>query len=162
MLVRGQKWVPTASVIIIYHRTPWNVIIYPWLKYPHFTHRPSYPNINVQPDLSILNDVSKHIGKSKSVIRYHCKLSWNGVTTLTFWGGVTHICVSKLTIIDSDNGLSPGRRQAIILTNAVILWIWPLGTKFREILIEIYIFSFNKMHLKMSSAKWHLFCASMC
>ena len=31
-----------------------------------------------------------------------------------FWGWVTHICVSKLTIIASDNGLSPGRRQAII------------------------------------------------
>ena len=30
------------------------------------------------------------------------------------WGRVTHICVSNLTIIGSDNGLSPGRRQAII------------------------------------------------
>ena len=25
------------------------------------------------------------------------------------WGRVTQICVSKLTIIGSDNGLSPGR-----------------------------------------------------
>ena len=33
---------------------------------------------------------------------------------LTHWGRVTHICVSKLTIIGSDNGLSPGRCQAII------------------------------------------------
>ena len=33
---------------------------------------------------------------------------------LTHWGRVTHICVSKLTIFGSDNGLSPGRRQAII------------------------------------------------
>ena len=33
---------------------------------------------------------------------------------LTHWGRVTHICVSKLTIIGSDNGLSPGRRQANI------------------------------------------------
>ena len=32
---------------------------------------------------------------------------------LTHWGRVTHICVSKLTIIGSDNGLSPGGRQAI-------------------------------------------------
>ena len=30
------------------------------------------------------------------------------------WGRVTHICVDKLTIIGSHNGLSPGRRQAII------------------------------------------------
>ena len=29
----------------------------------------------------------------------------------THWSRVTHICVSKLTIIGSDNGLSPGRRS---------------------------------------------------
>ena len=52
---------------------------------------------------------------------------------LTHWGRVTHICVGKLTIIGSDNGLSPGRRQAIIWTNAGILLIWPLGTNFSEI-----------------------------
>ena len=28
-----------------------------------------------------------------------------------------HICIGKLAIIGSDNGLSPGRRQAIIGTN---------------------------------------------
>ena len=43
----------------------------------------------------------------------------------------------KLSIIGSDNGLSPGRRQAIIWTNAGILLIEPLGTNFSEILIEI-------------------------
>ena len=67
------------------------------------------------------------------------------------WGRVTHICVGNLTIIGSDNGLSPGRRQAIIWTNARILSIGPLETNFNEILIEIYTFSFRKMHLKMSS-----------
>ena len=36
---------------------------------------------------------------------------------LIHWGRVTHICVSKLTIIGPDNGLSPGRRQAIVWTN---------------------------------------------
>ena len=56
---------------------------------------------------------------------------------LTHWGRVTHICVNKLTIIGSDNGLSPGRRQAIIWTNDGILLIGPLGTKCSEILIEI-------------------------
>ena len=35
---------------------------------------------------------------------------------LTHWGRVTHICVGKLTIISTDNGLSPERRQAIIWT----------------------------------------------
>ena len=77
---------------------------------------------------------------------------------LTHWGRVTHICVGKLTIIGSDNGLSPGRRQAIIWTNAGILLIRPLGTNFSEILIAIETFSFKKMHLKISSAKWRSFC----
>ena len=48
---------------------------------------------------------------------------------ITHWGRVTHICVGKPTIIVSDNGLSPGRRQAIIWNNAGILLIGPLGTK---------------------------------
>ena len=78
-------------------------------------------------------------------------------TTLTHWGRVTHICVSKLTTISSDNGLSPGRRQAIIWTNAGILLIGRLGTNFSEILIVIHTFSFKKMHLKMSSVKWRAF-----
>ena len=71
---------------------------------------------------------------------------------LTHWGRVTHICVSKLTISGSDNGLSPGRRQAIIWTNASILLIGPLGTNFSEILVGIQTFSLRKMHLKMLSA----------
>ena len=66
---------------------------------------------------------------------------------LTHWGRETHICVGNLTITGSDNSLSPGRRQAIIWTNAGILLIWPLGTNFDEILIEIHTFSFKKMHL---------------
>ena len=77
---------------------------------------------------------------------------------LTHWGRVTHICVSKLTIIGSDNGLSPGRRQAIILTNAGIFSIGPLGTNFSEILIEIYTVLFTKMYFKMSSEKWWPSC----
>ena len=82
-------------------------------------------------------------------------------TALTHWGRVTHTCVSKLTIISSDNGLSPDRRQAIIWTNAGLLLIGPLGTNFIEILIEILIFSFKKMRLKMSSAKRHPFCLGL-
>ena len=78
--------------------------------------------------------------------------------SLTHWVQVTHICVSKLTIIASDNGLSPGRRQAIIWTNAGTLLIGPLGIKFNEILIEIHTFSFKKIHLKMPSVKQRPFC----
>ena len=74
---------------------------------------------------------------------------------------MTHICIGSLTIIGSDNGLSPGRRQAIIWTNAEIQLIQTLGTNFSEILIGIQTFSFKKMHLKMSSAKWRSFCPGL-
>ena len=80
---------------------------------------------------------------------------------LTHWGRVTHICVSKLTTIGSDNGLSPVRRQAIIWTNAGILLIRPLAIKFNEILIGNQTFSLKKIHLKMSSAKWRPFCLGL-
>ena len=74
---------------------------------------------------------------------------------------MTHICVSKLTIIGSDNGLSPSRRQAIIWTNAGILLIGPLGTNFSGSLIEILTFSFKKMRLKVSSAKRRPSCLGL-
>ena len=77
-------------------------------------------------------------------------------TTLTHWGRVTHICVSKLAILGSDNGLSPGRCEAIIWTIDRILLIRALETNFSEILGKIHSFSFKKMHLKMSSAKGRL------
>ena len=80
------------------------------------------------------------------------------IMVLTHWGRVTHICVGKLNIIGSDNGLTPGRLQAIIWTNAGILVIGPLGTNFSEISSEISTFSFKKMRLKVSSAKWRPFC----
>ena len=74
---------------------------------------------------------------------------------------MTHICVGELAIIGSDNGLSPEWRRAIIWNNAGILLIEPLGTNFSEILIGIKIFSFKKMPLKMSSAKWRPFCLGL-
>ena len=75
--------------------------------------------------------------------------SWHS----THWGRVTHICVGNLTI-GPDNGLSPGRRQAIVWTNAGILLSGPWGTNFSEILIDINTFSFKKINLKRSSVKW--------
>ena len=74
---------------------------------------------------------------------------------------MTHICVSKLSILGSDNGLSPGRRQTIIWTNAGILLIRTLGTNFSEIFGKIRTFSFKKMNLKMSSAKWRPSCLGL-
>ena len=89
---------------------------------------------------------------------------WSAYTVLsplTHWGRVTHKCISNLTIIGSENGLSPGRHQALFWTIAGILSIRTLGTNFNEILSEIHTFSFKKMHLKMLSAKWRPICLSL-
>ena len=72
-----------------------------------------------------------------------------------------HICVVKTTIIVPDNGLSLGRRQPIIWTNASILLIGSLGTNSSEILIKIHTFSIQKMHFKASSAKWWSNCLGL-
>ena len=78
--------------------------------------------------------------------------------SITHRDRVTQICVSKLTTIGSDNCLSSDRRQAIIWTNARILLIERLRANFSGILIEFHIFSFKKIHWKMSSGKWQPFC----
>ena len=83
------------------------------------------------------------------------------VCGLTHWGRVTHICVGNLTTIGSDNGLSPGWRQATIWTTAGILLIGTLGTNFSAILSEIPTFSFKKFRFKTSSAKWRPFCLGL-
>ena len=90
----------------------------------------------------------------------YSKLDFQKVSQHT-GGRATHICVSKLTIIGWDNGLSPGRRQAIIWTSAGILLTGPLGTNFSEILIELKTFSLKKMRLKVSSAKWRPCCLGL-
>ena len=94
---------------------------------------------------------------------FMCAVYMDGKITfsITHWGRETHICVGKSTIIGSDNGLSPGRRQAIIWTNAGILLIGPLGTNFSEILIKIITFSFKKMRSKVSSGKQRPSCLGL-
>ena len=62
----------------------------------------------------------------------------------THWGRVTDICVSKLTIIGSDNGLSSGRRQVLIWTHAGIGLTGPLGTNLSDIVVEIQTFHRKK------------------
>ena len=74
---------------------------------------------------------------------------------------MTNIYVIKLTVIGSDNGLSPDRCQAIIWTNAGILLIKHLGTNFSEILAEILACSSKKMRWKVSSEKWRPFCLGL-
>ena len=63
--------------------------------------------------------------------------------------------------IGSDNGLSPVWHQAIIWTNAWILLIGLLLTGFNEIFIKIHAFSFAKIHVKMFTWKWWLFCLGL-
>ena len=77
---------------------------------------------------------------------------------LIHWGRVTHIGVGNLNTIGPDKSLSPGKRQTIIWNNAGILFIGHVATYCSEILIEISIFSFNKIRFKMSSGKCRSFC----
>ena len=126
--------------------------------------------INICPDVLIASDFNGKLLSAKYNLQrliwytvpkwmddiykiYFLKQMSLGVNLLTHWGRVMHICVGKLTIIGSDNGLSPERRRAIIWTNAGILLIGSLGTNFSEISIEIQTFSLKKIRLKMSSAK---------
>ena len=74
------------------------------------------------------------------------------IFVITHWGRVTYLCVSNISIINSDNGLSLGRRHVIIWTNAIILLMQNLGTNVSEILSEI-----KKIHLEMFE-KWRQFC----
>ena len=121
--------------------------------------------LSKNPDAGDLRRHSGHfdviVGNYVNFSTKYCKRTLSSLNTLTHWGRLTHICVGNLTIIGSDNGLSPGRRQAIIWTNAGILLIRTLGTNFSEIFSEVHTFSFKRMHLKMSSAKWRPFCLGL-
>ena len=128
-------------------REPWSILARIWLQ----INNTSLLITMVQYDMDLpikLCTVRQRSIFIKDFSRYN---------SLTHWGRVTHICVGNLTIIDSDNGLSPGRRQAITWTNVGILLIGTLGTNFSEMLIEIHTFSFKKTNLKMSSGKWRPF-----
>ena len=75
--------------------------------------------------------------------------------TLTRWGGVMHICISKLTIIGSDNGLlAPSHylNQCWNIVNS------NLRNKLQLKLQQNSYISFRKMHLNVSSVKWQQFC----
>ena len=138
----------------------WCVLLVLWgfcRTFPNLKKKPQYVPENANNKLTAVNNsVCGNIWWGYFHYRNSQK-SKHQDCCLTHWDRVTHICVSKLTIIGSDNGLAPGRRQAIIWTNAGMLLIGPLGTNFSEILIGIQAFSFTKIHLKMSSAIWRPF-----
>ena len=70
---------------------------------------------------------------------------------------LTTKCYKKLLLNKTERSSC----QAIIWTNAGMLLIRTLGTNFSEILSEIHIFSFKKIHLKMSSGKRRPFCLGL-
>ena len=102
--------------------------------------------------MHVYTDTNRILNRKSVLVKWNEAL---GLRAFLWQTCLTHICVNKLTIIGSDHGLSHGRRQAIIWTR--ILLIRTLETNFSEILSEIHSFSFKKMYLKMSSAKWRLF-----
>ena len=85
------------------------------------------------------------------------------LTSLTRWGRVTHICVSRLTIIGSYTVCRMVGAMPFSQTNATILLIRTLWAYSSEILSEInaFLFTFNKMHMKTSCAKWRSFCLGL-
>ena len=106
-------------------------------------------------------EVCKEIPYHTAAIRYQIsiKITVSKIKDkmLTHWGRGMHICVSNLTIIGSDNGLSPGRRQAITWTHdGIFLLIRSLATNFSEILIEIHIF-----HSRKCIWKWWPVCLGL-
>ena len=111
--------------------------------------------------MSLYSHTAREVSLTKAQPCMPLISTMHGQPFLTHWGRVTHICVGNLTIIGSDNGLSPCRCQAIIWKNVGILLIGPLGTNFSEMLFEIHTFSFKKIHLKMSSGKRRPFCLGL-
>ena len=112
---------------------------------------------------------SAHFCSKWCIVGYWTGALWNSCNrsiysdhfVLTHWGWLTDICVTKINIIGSDNGLPPAQRQAIIWTNDGILLNGPLRTNFSEIWIRINTFSFTKIYLKMSSGKCRPYCLGL-
>ena len=151
-----RQWLVAWSALSPYLNQYWNIVNLTLRNKIHW-------NINVYSYIFISENAFECVVCEMSAIlsRPQCVKTHCVRQRLTHWRRVTHICVGKLSIVGSDNGLSPGRRQAIIWTNDGILLIEPLGTKFSEISIKIRTFSFNKMHLKMSSGNWWPFCLGL-
>ena len=151
-------WYVTYSVTPIpikssMFKTHWGRVTHICVGTFHWRHNELDGVSDHQPRYCLLTCLSRHRLKKTSKLR------------------VTGLCEGKmfpfddvimnLTIIGEDNGLSPGRRQAIIWTNTAILLIGPWGRNCNEILIGIHTFSFKKIHLEMSSVKWRPFCLGL-
>ena len=142
-----------------------------WHQHPakRSTNRPIYKRIKIKYKINRPTNSATGLLAYKTVSQLkvkHFNTTWYHFAiifriVLTHWGRVPHICVGNLTIIGPDNGLSPGRRQAIIRTNAGLLSNGPLRTCFSENLIKkTQEFSFKKMLAKMSG-KWRPSCLDL-
>ena len=69
--------------------------------------------------------------------------------------------VTPLSCVSLSMNTQPSVPLSLVQIMAGILLIRTLGTNFSEILSVIHAFSFKKMHLKMSSAKWRPFCLGL-
>ena len=79
--------------------------------------------------------------------------------SLTHWGRMTHICVSKLTIIGSDNWY---RLAGVKRLSEPMLGYYQLDRS-KQTSVNSCIFQFRKLHLQLSSGNWRpFFSASMC
>ena len=103
--------------------------------------------------------LSLHFHSSKQLlIGKHLLLDmeWKAAN-LTHCGRVTHICVGELDQHWFRQWLVACQAPSHYLNQSCWFSIGRLGTNFSEIQIEIN-FSFMKMHLKVSSAKWRPYC----
>ena len=127
----------TAICIISIRSSPWylrerNLIEHSnYLQYIHESTHMEVASYNpmgwkIQHDWIAGTGIASRVWISNCIyIKLWCNYSTLSRRTLTHWGRATHICIGNLTIIGSDNGLSPVRRQAIIWTKAGILLIRP-------------------------------------
>ena len=83
--------------------------------------------------------------------------------------GINYLTIYTLENLVAANSLRPSGAYMRRETNHHwfrwlfdgLLFIWPFGTSFSEILIETHIFLITKMHFKRSSAKWRSFCLGL-
>ena len=101
--------------------------------------------------LAALNAFAQFIDTDSPGMPYGNQLSYR------YWGRMTHICVSKLTTIGSDNGLSHGRCKAIIWTKAGNIVEWGPGNEIQWTFNRNLNISFKIKQFKMASGKWRSF-----
>ena len=86
-------------------------------------------------------DISPWFNLKITDLRIQLDIFLPGANKLTHRGRVTHICIRKLAIIGSDNGLSPVWCQAIIWTNLWNIVNWTTGNKLQwSLVLNLYIF----------------------